>query len=301
MRAFNPHDVCEYGHNHEEKQLPDHGEAAGRHQMFQKFTLYEGSVRVPFIVASLSDGPELAKGSEDSDHLISGVDLHATICDYAGFDPPEGSYRHSMRELAEGAAVPWREAAYIESTGIALNAYLERFNERHDELLQSKDPSTDYPEPVAATWDLSIQKVQDDCPNAVELLRLLSFLATDDIPRELIASAPEHLPKPLAETVSDPLEYDQAVRALRGCSLIDTQGGMFSIHRLVQMVIRDRLTEDEKKAWGEAAVSLLDDAFPYETNNVESWNACDPLLTHAQAAADHTENSKRHRRQPDIC
>ena len=34
----------------------DHGEACGSHQMFQKFTLYEESIRVPFIVACLGDG-----------------------------------------------------------------------------------------------------------------------------------------------------------------------------------------------------------------------------------------------------
>lgn len=34
----------------------DHGEACGSHQMFQKFTLYEESVRVLFIVAYLGDG-----------------------------------------------------------------------------------------------------------------------------------------------------------------------------------------------------------------------------------------------------
>src|SRR5690606_8049195 len=33
----------------------DHGEAAGCHRMFQKFTLYEESVRTPLIVSSFSD------------------------------------------------------------------------------------------------------------------------------------------------------------------------------------------------------------------------------------------------------
>ena len=77
----------------------DHGEAAGRHQMFQKFTLYEESVRTPLIVASLGDGLDLAKGLEDADHMVSGVDLHATVCDYAGFDPPERTHGSSVRAL----------------------------------------------------------------------------------------------------------------------------------------------------------------------------------------------------------
>ena len=52
----------------------DHGEAAGRHRMFQKFTLYEESVRVPFIVASFGERFGISKGSFDRVHLVSGVD-----------------------------------------------------------------------------------------------------------------------------------------------------------------------------------------------------------------------------------
>ena len=52
----------------------DHGEAAGRHRMFQKFTLYEESVRVPFIVASCGERFGISKGSFDRVHLVSGVD-----------------------------------------------------------------------------------------------------------------------------------------------------------------------------------------------------------------------------------
>ena len=43
----------------------DHGEAAGQHQMFQKFTLYEESARVPFIAACLGAGVALPKGGCD--------------------------------------------------------------------------------------------------------------------------------------------------------------------------------------------------------------------------------------------
>ena len=41
----------------------DHGEAAGRHRMFQKFTLYEESIRVPFIAACLGAGVTVPKGA----------------------------------------------------------------------------------------------------------------------------------------------------------------------------------------------------------------------------------------------
>ena len=93
----------------------DHGEACGSHQMFQKFTLYEESVRVPFIVACLGDGVWVEKNWFDETHFVSGVDVFPTVCDYAGVEAPEGLQGMSVRPLAEGKEIPWREAAYIES------------------------------------------------------------------------------------------------------------------------------------------------------------------------------------------
>ena len=93
----------------------DHGEACGSHQMFQKFTLYEESVRVPFIVACLGDGISIEKDRLDEAHFVSGVDLFPTVCDYAGIDVPEGIQGVSVRPLAEAKDVPWRDCAYIES------------------------------------------------------------------------------------------------------------------------------------------------------------------------------------------
>ena len=93
----------------------DHGEACGQHQMFQKSTLYEECIRVPFIVACLGDGSGLVKGSLDRQHMLSGVDLFATVCDYARIKMPEGVHGRSVRSLAEGQEVPWRDYAYVEA------------------------------------------------------------------------------------------------------------------------------------------------------------------------------------------
>lgn len=92
----------------------DHGEAAGQHQMFQKFTLYEESVRTPLVVASLGDRLPVEKGRR-LDHLVSGVDLPATVCDYAGIPAPPRGLGRSLRPLVEGRDIPWRDAVYIES------------------------------------------------------------------------------------------------------------------------------------------------------------------------------------------
>ena len=93
----------------------DHGEACGSHQMFQKFALYEESVHVPFIISCLGEGVGIKKQHLDDKYYVSGVDLFPTVCDYAGIDTPESCQGLSLRSLAEGKDIPWREFAYIES------------------------------------------------------------------------------------------------------------------------------------------------------------------------------------------
>ena len=93
----------------------DHGEAAGQHQMIQKFTLYEESVRVPFIVSSLSDNFGLDKDRRDTTHLVSGVDLLPTVLDYAGIACPDGVQGQSLKPLLEGQEADWRTHVYMEN------------------------------------------------------------------------------------------------------------------------------------------------------------------------------------------
>ncbi|MCY3724451.1 MAG: sulfatase-like hydrolase/transferase [Candidatus Poribacteria bacterium] len=127
----------------------DHGEACGSHQMFQKFTLYEESVRVPFIVACLGEDISVEKDRFDETHFVSGVDLLPTVCDYAGIDVPEGIQGLSVRSLVEGKDVPWRDYAYIESNywGRAIVTdrykYVTEYKPKAVEDFQSPGPDTD--------------------------------------------------------------------------------------------------------------------------------------------------------------
>lgn len=105
----------------------DHGEAAGRHQMFQKFTLYEESVRVPLTVASMGNSGPIAAPGASTDALVSGVDLFATICNYAGVDAPEGTQGRSVRPLVEGRTSSHRDHIFIENNYWERAVVTERF------------------------------------------------------------------------------------------------------------------------------------------------------------------------------
>jgi tetratricopeptide (TPR) repeat protein len=178
--------------------------------------------------------------------------------------------------------------AYIETTGKPISEYLALFKTRHGELMQRGQPD-DYPDTVATTWEISFQAAQQESPAAAELLNLCAFLAPDDIPIAVLREGKERLPDLLAETVADELRFDEAIAVLRRYSLIErNEDGLF-VHRLVQMVGRDRLLDDERRVSAEAAVHIVDDAFPFDSDDVRTWADCERLLPHAVATADFGE------------
>jgi tetratricopeptide (TPR) repeat protein len=179
--------------------------------------------------------------------------------------------------------------AYIETTGISLTEYQELFQSRRKELWEDESHPPDYPDSVATTWSLAMEQVSQEYQDAADLLNLCAFLASDDISLELLSGGVEHLPEPLATTASDKLAMNRAKKALRQYSLIDTSGEGLSVHRLVQAVVRDLLSEDDRKRWTEIVVRLLSAAFPFDSDDVRTWHQCSRLLPHALAAAAHAE------------
>lgn len=174
-------------------------------------------------------------------------------------------------------------AAYMEERAVSMADYLKLFQERRAEVLERGKP-TAYPKTIATTWDISLQAIKEDLPEAVDLLKLFAFLSPDDIPISLLKEGAGELPEPLRSILQDSIKLNDAVAALRRYSLINVADNSFSIHRLVQAVTFDSLEEDEKKRWAEAAVKLVNKAFPFNTNDVRTWPACSSLLPHALAS-----------------
>ena len=179
--------------------------------------------------------------------------------------------------------------AYIKTRNKSIAGYLELFRQRKAELLKFPISRRDYDYTVATTWEISFQQVQEECEAGADLLNLCAFLAPEKIPKSLISGGAEHLPEPLSSAVADELKFDDAVAALRRYSLMTLAGDALSVHRLVQAVMRDRMSEDEQKRWADAAVRLVNEAFPYDSDDVRTWDECSVLLPHAVAVAEQAE------------
>jgi len=176
-------------------------------------------------------------------------------------------------------------AAYLEHTSTSLGDYLALLGDRPAELLRLGEPSG-HPDTVAASWTLSLGRVQADAPSAADLLTLCSFLAPDDIPRRLPPDYASVLPAPLRAVAADRLAYDQALATLSRYSLATVTEDSVAIHRLVQTWVRETLDEQTRRQRAQDAARLALAAFPADVGDPEQWPACARLLAHALAAAD---------------
>ena len=92
----------------------DHGDGHIRHKMVFKSFLYDEAVRVPFI---MSWPGHIKEQVIDQEHLVSGVDVFPTVCDYAGISPPPMMRGYSLRAIAEGENPAWRDFVVAHATG----------------------------------------------------------------------------------------------------------------------------------------------------------------------------------------
>lgn len=179
--------------------------------------------------------------------------------------------------------------AYIEATGTTLAAYVDLFEQYQLALLDEQPPSGDYPHSIGTTWNLAFEQVHQQSPAAVDLLNLCAFLAPDDIPLSIIRDGSKRLPEPLATMVQEGRALNRALAALLRYSLIERRDDLLSVHRMVQAVTRDKLDVESRKLWAGAAVQVVDDAFPFDSDDVRTWGECARLLPHALLATNHAE------------
>lgn len=191
-------------------------------------------------------------------------------------------------------------AAYAGQAGISLAEYLELFRERAAAYVPPASPSADYPVALAVTFEIAFARISEESPDAAALLTLCAFLAPDEVPLEIFkeVSAKEEaeeeeaasvqLPEALASAAANPEALASAAATLQTYALAKVRGGSFlSMHRLTQAIARDRLNDDERESWIEAAVTLMGIAFTFNQRDTRTWPQSARLLQHTLTATKH--------------
>ncbi len=173
-------------------------------------------------------------------------------------------------------------AGYLDQTGRDMGSYGALLRTHFVELMAEGHPD-DYPRSIVSTLNLSFERLAQERPAAVALLRLCAFLAAADIPISILQAGAGELPLPLAAALIDDIETDRTVAALRRYSLVERHGDGLRAHRIVQAVIRQSLSAEEYNAWLAAAVRILRPYFPdYLEDHPHLWSICARLSPHAQ-------------------
>jgi arylsulfatase A-like enzyme len=90
----------------------DHGEEFGEHGLYREhWSTHDGTQRVPLLVKPPAS-ESVTPGARD--HLVTNVDLPATLADYAGLDAPAGWQGRSLRSVVEDASADWRDSIVVD-------------------------------------------------------------------------------------------------------------------------------------------------------------------------------------------
>lgn len=210
----------------------------------------------------------------------------------AGRLPDDESEREAARELAielDGLPLALEQAAaYVTAMHVSYRQFLDNYRTRKLGLLERRGPVTGaYPATVAKTWLINFEQVEAMSRAASDLLRLSAMLDPNAIPFELLTEGAKELGPPLRDGIdpSNPLSVNEALEPLARFSLvsIDLENQTYSIHRLVQEVVKDAMGDDGQRLWAERVTRALDAAFPYI--EFDNWSICDRLIAQAMHAS----------------
>src|SRR5262249_47222982 len=137
----------------------------------------------------------------------------------------------------------------------------------------------DHPDPVALTWSLCFDRIEQKSAVAAEILQLCAYFSADAIPLALITEGREAV-------TEDLFALGQAIETLRAYSLVkhDPVTRTLSMHRLVQAVMRDAQADHEQGVWMQRAVRRVHATLP-DSWQISEWEACERWLPHVLICA----------------
>ncbi|MBW8804776.1 MAG: tetratricopeptide repeat protein [Catenulisporales bacterium] len=175
-------------------------------------------------------------------------------------------------------------AAWLTETGMPVAEYLAELERQASVVLALNQPG-DYPVPVATTWTISFETLRERSPAAVRLLQLCSFLAPEPVSMALLRSdAMIQALIPYDDALRDRMMLGRVVREVGRFALarVDAASNTLQVHRLVQSVIRARMSIEEQEEACHEVHRVLVGARPRigDTDDPENWPRYDRLWAH---------------------
>jgi hypothetical protein len=177
-------------------------------------------------------------------------------------------------------------AAWLAETGMPAPLYIERLEAQAADALRLSGPFG-YATPVAATWDLSLRRLQVRSPAAVRLLQILAYCSPEPVSSSLLYGEEMNTALlPFDAALRDRLALGGVIREASHLALIKVHQADASVqmHRLVQAVIRSRLTTGQQDETRHAVHRILTAAKPAADHAYRpaDWPAYDLIWPHLE-------------------
>ncbi|WBB68302.1 FxSxx-COOH system tetratricopeptide repeat protein [Micromonospora sp. WMMD812] len=183
--------------------------------------------------------------------------------------------------LAVEQAAAWRA-----ETQMPANEYLELLDASRP-ALDEETAQQDYPELVAAAWNVSLNWLREQDRSALRLLQVCAFFAPEPIGKVLLSKPRALRIHPdLDPLVRNPIRLNRAIRTIGRLSLarIDHRTNSFQMHRLVQRVLINQMDPDDRDAMRHGAHMLLAGNDPDQPDDADHWPRYAELYPHIVAS-----------------
>ena len=174
--------------------------------------------------------------------------------------------------------------AMLAETGMPVDEYIGLLNEQITKIM-AEGRSAEYPMSVTAAWAISVAKVRQQLPQAQELLRCCAFFGPDPIPRDVFRRGTQVTGTQVSDLMADPILLARAIRQLGRYALVTIGGRTLSVHRLVQALLRDELSEQERARHRHDVHKILAAAITADPADDRQWPRYRELLPHVTSEA----------------
>ncbi len=185
------------------------------------------------------------------------------------------------RELGDLPLALEQAGALQAETGMSVDEYLRLLKEQSAELL-AESKSFEYPLSMTAAWKLSVDKLQQKQPKALQLLRCCAFFGPDPVPRDVFSRGARSERSQLGGILADPILVTRSIKEMARFALakIDPVSRTVQVHRLIQTLLRQELGPQDQAAFRHEVHLLLAGAANMNPDDEANWPRYAELIPH---------------------
>ncbi|RKS06940.1 tetratricopeptide repeat protein [Nocardiopsis sp. Huas11] len=184
--------------------------------------------------------------------------------------------------------------AFLRDSPLTTEEFLDRFTERHADLVSRMGAEDDHTAPLAAAWSIQAEELRRERPGstgrigrmALELVQISAFLAPGPIPRALFSRAEGLGGDPDQRCLlGEDHRLGEVLAYLGEHHLVryDEEAGTFQLHELFQTVTRNALPLAERLRYWELAQLILTRSDPGDPADPAHRDAYLALYAHVKS------------------